>query len=91
MTKKHLNPSPVKNMIQFDFLCFTLYHRVKKTFAPSVLLYNEVPVETVSELLGHSSMKITQEYYGKVVQKRGSEEMERLMKTIKEGFSCFLS
>ncbi len=37
-------------------------------------------MEIVSELLGHSSMKITQEYYGRVVQKRVSEEMERLMK-----------
>ncbi len=27
---------------------------------------------------GHSSIKIIQEYYGKVVQKRVSEEMERI-------------
>jgi integrase/recombinase XerD len=27
---------------------------------------------------GHSSMKITQEYYGKVVQKRVGEEMNRI-------------
>jgi integrase/recombinase XerD len=50
----------------------------RKTFASTVLLYNDVPMEIVSELLGHSSMKITQEYYGKEVQKRVSEEMERL-------------
>jgi integrase len=35
-------------------------------------------MEIVSELLGHSSMKITQEYYGKVVQKKVSEEMNKL-------------
>jgi hypothetical protein len=29
-------------------------------------------------MLRHSSMKITQEYYGKVVQKRVCEEMERI-------------
>jgi len=50
----------------------------RKTFASTVLLYNDVPMEIVSELLGHSSMKITQGYYGKIVQKRVSEEMERL-------------
>ena len=50
----------------------------RKTFASTVLLYNDVPMEIVSELLGHSSMKITQEYYGKVVQKKISLEMERL-------------
>ena len=56
------------------------HHMARKTFASTVLLYNNVPMEIVSELLGHSSMKITQEYYGKIVQKRISEEMERLMK-----------
>ena len=56
-----------------------------------MLLYNDVPMELVSELLGHSNMKITQEYYGMVIQKRGSEEMERLRKSIKEGFPCLLT
>jgi integrase/recombinase XerD len=37
-------------------------------------------MEIVSELLGHSSMKVTQEYFGKVVQKRVSEEVKRLIK-----------
>jgi len=35
-------------------------------------------MEIVSKLLGHSSMKVTQDSYGKVVQKKISEEMERL-------------
>ena len=35
-------------------------------------------MEIVSELLGHSSMKITQDSYGRVVQKKISLEMERL-------------
>jgi integrase len=39
-------------------------------------------MEIVSELLGHSSMKITQEYYGKVVQKKVSEEMNKLNKKL---------
>jgi integrase/recombinase XerD len=56
------------------------HHMARKTFASTVLLYNDVPMEIVSELLGHSSMKITQEYYGKVVQKRVSEEMKRVSK-----------
>ncbi len=43
------------------------------------LLYNDVPMEIVSKLLGHSSMKITQDSYGKVVEKKISEEMSRLM------------
>lgn len=39
----------------------------RKTFGPTVLLYNDVPIEIVSELLGHSSIKITQDNYGKIV------------------------
>ncbi|MEQ5790822.1 site-specific integrase [Muricauda sp. NFXS6] len=56
------------------------HHTARKTFASTVLLYNDVPMEIVSELLGHSSIKITQEYYGKIVQKRISEEMRRISK-----------
>ena len=49
-----------------------------KGFASTVLLYNDVPMEVVSELLGHSSIKITQEYYGKVVQQKVSEEVKKV-------------
>src|SRR5690606_1767589 len=55
-------------------------HTARKTFASTVLLYNDVPMEIVSELLGHSSLKITQDSYGKIVQKKISEEMLRLNK-----------
>ncbi|QBA63675.1 site-specific integrase [Muriicola soli] len=56
------------------------HHMARKTFASTVLLYNDVPMEVVSELLGHSSIKITQEYYGRIVQKRVSDEMKRIAK-----------
>ncbi len=58
------------------------HHMARKTFASTVLLYNDVPMEIVSELLGHSSINITQEYYGKVVQKRVSEEMNRVTRKL---------
>jgi len=49
-----------------------------ETFASTVLLYNDVPMEIVSQLLGHSSITITEESYGKVVKKKVSEQMRRL-------------
>ena len=58
------------------------HHIARKTFASTVLLYNDVPMEIVSELLGHSNMTITQESYGKVVQKKVSEEMKKLKKKL---------
>ncbi len=36
------------------------------------------PMEIVSKLLGHSSMKITQDSYGIIVEKKISLEMNRL-------------
>ena len=54
------------------------HHTARKTFASTVLLYNDVPIEIVSELLGHSSIQITQNYYGKVVNKKVGEAMNKL-------------
>ncbi len=54
------------------------HHIARKTFATTVLLYNGVPMEIVSELLGHSKITITQEHYAKVVKKRVSDEVLKL-------------
>ncbi|CAM3397365.1 Tyr recombinase domain-containing protein [Flavobacterium longum] len=59
------------------------HHIARKTFATTVLLYNDVPMEIVSELLGHSKISITQEHYAKVVQKKVSEHMSLLQKKLK--------
>ncbi|WP_392347587.1 tyrosine-type recombinase/integrase [uncultured Polaribacter sp.] len=56
------------------------HHIARKTFATTVLLFNNVPMEIVSELLGHSNMNITQAHYGKVVQKKVSEEIHKFYK-----------
>jgi site-specific recombinase XerD len=42
----------------------------RKTFATTVLLFNNVPMEIVLELLVHSNMNVNQSRYGKVVQKK---------------------
>ena len=54
------------------------HHIARKTFASTVLLYNDVPMEIVSELLGHSKLSTTQEHYAKVVQSKVSEEINKL-------------
>lgn len=60
------------------------HHTARKTFASTILLYNDVSIEIVSELLGHSSISITEEYYGKVVQKRLSECIAKLGKKLNQ-------
>ncbi len=54
------------------------HHIARKTFATTILLYNDVPIEIVSELLGHSKISITQEHYAKVMQSKISEHMNKL-------------
>lgn len=59
------------------------HHIARKTFASTILLYNDVPMEIVSELLGHSNMIITQESYGTIVRKKVSEAILNLTKKLK--------
>ncbi len=55
-------------------------HTARKTFASTVLLFNDVPMEIVSELLGHSSITVTEESYGKMVRKNVSLAIEKLIR-----------
>lgn len=52
-------------------------HTARHTFATTVLLINDVPMETAMELLGHTDIRTTQ-IYGKIVQKKVSADMRKL-------------
>ena len=60
------------------------HHISRKTFTTTVMLYNNLPLEIVSELLGHSNMSITQAHYGKIVQRKVSDEMKNLQSKLVE-------
>ena len=53
------------------------FHMARHTFATTVTLSNGVPIETVSKLLGHTKLATTQ-IYAKVVERKVSDDMEKL-------------
>ena len=61
------------------------HHTARKTFATTILLYNDVPMEVVSKLLGHSSMAVTQKHYAKVVNKKVSACISNLERKLNYG------
>lgn len=53
------------------------FHMARHTFATTVTLTNGVPIETVSTMLGHTSIRTTQ-IYAKVIEKKVSDDMQKL-------------
>ncbi len=53
------------------------FHLARHTFATTVTLSNGVPIESVSKMLGHTSIRTTQ-IYAKVVEHKLSEDMQKL-------------
>ncbi|MEZ4888982.1 MAG: site-specific integrase [Crocinitomicaceae bacterium] len=52
-------------------------HIARHTFATTITLANGVPIETVSAMLGHNSIRTTQ-IYAKVVEQKVSDDMQKL-------------
>lgn len=54
------------------------HHVARKTFATTVLLYNNVPIEIVSKLLGHSKIGVTQQHYGEILKSEILKAVQKL-------------
>ncbi len=59
------------------------HHTARKTFASTVLLNNNIPIEVVSKLLGHSKITTTQEYYAELMPEKLSENLKKLKDRLK--------
>lgn len=52
-------------------------HLARHTFATTITLNNDVPIETVSKMLGHSSINITK-IYARLLDKKVGQDMQHL-------------
>lgn len=83
------------NQLRFPFLSLhllascILFHMSRHTYATTVCLSNDVPIETLSKMLGHRSIRTTQ-IYAKITAEKVSRDMEKLAQRIEqmESFIC---
>jgi len=58
------------------------HHIARKTFASTVLLNNDIPLEIVSFLLGHSKTSTTELHYAKIVKENVMGHIDKLNKKL---------
>ena len=69
---------------------WVLFHVARHTAATTVFLSNGVPIETVSSMLGHKSIKTTQ-IYAKITKEKLNQDMESLaarLNSVEEFAGC---
>jgi len=73
----------ISNGLRLIFFCLLFlaqpisFHSPRHTFATTVTLANNVSIENVSQMLGHSNIKMTQ-HYAKVLNTSISRDMEKV-------------
>lgn len=85
----------ISNGLRFVVTClqaaalWVLFHMSRHTYATTVCLSNDVPIETLSKMLGHRSIRTTQ-IYAKITAEKVSRDMEKLAQRIEqmESFIC---
>ena len=75
-TKFNAYLKEIADVVGIDFNL--THHIARKTFATTVLLSNNVPMDVVSKLLGHTKLQTTQEHYGEIVKQRLRDEIDRI-------------
>lgn len=77
----------ISNGLRFIVTClltaalWVLFHVARHTFGTTVTLANNVSLQNVSKMLGHSSTRMTQ-HYARVLDKNIMEDMQGVAKLI---------
>ncbi len=61
------------------------FHMARHTFATTLTLSKGVPIETVSKMLGHTSIKTTQ-IYARITNEKVRNDMKILSNKLKDNF-----
>ena len=85
----------ISNGLRFIVTCLltaalrVLFHQSRHSYATTICLSNGVPIETLSKLMGHTSIRSTQ-IYAKITAEKMSQDMELLSKKLApmEQFIC---
>lgn len=79
LSNQKMNAYLLKEIADLSGIHKTLtFHLARHTFATTITLSNGVPIESVSKMLGHTSIKTTQ-HYAKVLDSKVSEDMKPLI------------
>ena len=76
----------ISNVLRFIVTCllmvalWVLSHVARHTFASTVTLANNISLEVVSKMLGHTNTRMTA-HYAKLIDKCIGEQMDKLMDT----------
>ena len=80
---KNMEKQLITNRLRYSFFLFPLlslpifFHLARHTFATTVTLSQGVPIETVSKMLDHNSIRTTQ-IYARIIEQKISEDMALL-------------
>lgn len=94
-TLQNTEISLIPNGLRLIFTCslslalLCIFHWARHSYATTICLSNGVPIETLSKMMGHTSIRSTQ-IYAKITAEKVSNDMERLSKQIEsmEQFIC---